>query len=659
MSRSKRARTSGAQFIVRPLFAALVASGLAAPVGVHAANVVVSTGGDAGTGSTCTLRQAVDSLNLAADQGGCTHSGSFGTNDVVDLSGMAGTITLVGSQLTATVNMGFQGPGTGSLAISGAGSNRILYSNAAPFIDLTIDGVTLLNGKSAGPGGCIFSNGRVNLFNSIVTGCTALHSKSFPSYPASSLNGFGGGVYGYDVRMYYSTVSGNTAQTGGGGIFGNYVFSYRSQVVGNTVLGHSCNDPNNSKYCITAAFGGGGILGGSVLLETSNVSGNTVHATSMVKYTTAPATQTIRLGMGGGVTEIGKYASGAVLTSASTKTLSMPLFVPRTAETRAQHRAMAKSDVHGKTVRKAFGGPRSKTTGTDPYILGLWSSTISGNTVTGPGIGGTGQSKYVGAGAAAFAKYNAEVANSTISNNRFAGNPTYGLGSGLITNAAHLTSSTITGNNGIVAVLFKYNLPIGGLLPPSAKSKGKSGETLKLWSRKLADFKAQHPTAKVARNKDLSPPQFDSTIIASNPVKYYDFVCSSSCTISGANNLIPRTGGPTTLPPDTLTSNPNLAPLANNGGWVAGAPGASGFLPTHMLYLGSPAIDKGSNIEGFQYDQRGPGFPRVLGAAPEIGATEGAIPPPSAVPAIGPWMLGMLSALLGALGLFTRRRRRA
>lgn len=55
-----------------------------------------------------------------------------------------------------------------------------------------------------------------------------------------------------------------------------------------------------------------------------------------------------------------------------------------------------------------------------------------------------------------------------------------------------------------------------------------------------------------------------------------------------------------------------LVPLADNGGLTR----------THALPKGSPAIDKGYNPLGLATDQRGPGFPRQLGAAVDIGAFE-------------------------------------
>jgi hypothetical protein len=62
----------------------------------------------------------------------------------------------------------------------------------------------------------------------------------------------------------------------------------------------------------------------------------------------------------------------------------------------------------------------------------------------------------------------------------------------------------------------------------------------------------------------------------------------------------------------TAPIDPLLGPLQDNGG------------PTQTMALlpGSPAVDAGNNIYGAPTDQRGPGFPRVLYAAIDIGAFE-------------------------------------
>ena len=60
--------------------------------------------------------------------------------------------------------------------------------------------------------------------------------------------------------------------------------------------------------------------------------------------------------------------------------------------------------------------------------------------------------------------------------------------------------------------------------------------------------------------------------------------------------------------------NPMLGPLADNGGPTQ----------TRMPLFGSPLTNNGSNTNAAQFttDQRGPGFPRVSGAAVDIGAVE-------------------------------------
>ena len=61
----------------------------------------------------------------------------------------------------------------------------------------------------------------------------------------------------------------------------------------------------------------------------------------------------------------------------------------------------------------------------------------------------------------------------------------------------------------------------------------------------------------------------------------------------------------------SLTADPQLAPLANHGGPTR----------THALLATSPAIDQGDALT-FSTDQRGTGFPRVVGIGADIGAYE-------------------------------------
>jgi hypothetical protein len=80
---------------------------------------------------------------------------------------------------------------------------------------------------------------------------------------------------------------------------------------------------------------------------------------------------------------------------------------------------------------------------------------------------------------------------------------------------------------------------------------------------------------------------------------------------SGGDNLVTRAF--VGVPGDTIgTHQPRLEPLADNGGPTA----------THMPMPDSLAIDAGNNLLKSDADQRGAGYPRVFGTAPDIGAVE-------------------------------------
>jgi hypothetical protein len=638
------ARGSRATFVVRPLFAALVASGVVAPA--QGATINVTTAGDTSSGTSCTARDAVTSLNNAALQNGCAiASGAFGSGDTVDLSLQTGTIALTNGALMPTVTMAFQGPGATALTISGSGASRVIE---APAGDVSIDGLTIANGRSVGPGGCVFASD-LSLANSVVSGCVATSDPQLPYF-----NGLGGGVAAKYVNSYRSTIVGNVAATAGGGVFAYAGAFTQTLVTGNTVNRTVCPTPEDNA-CLPAFLGGGGILGATVFTLGSTISGNTVNASRFTKYDDATKTfYNTNIGIGGGISQwpLDFYTAPGLSAKAGIPRIGPALFGAN-----ARNRGgAARASVKAKVAAARGSTPTNKADGFVDSGLGLAFSTVSGNRVTGDR---QAQAKYAGGGAMAISiYYNAEVANSTISGNRLDASPNvYTIGGAILTTAADLTSSTITGNAGSIAVAMQLSSP--GLAPPAAKRGGAFAKAWPKWQGKFAASTGNSAKAATGRNKALAPPVFDSTIIANNASAQYDFACSGGCTIGGSNNLI-RTWDPTaTLPGDTLTSDPQLAPLADNGGTLTGAPNHSLTrpMPTHLLFVGSPAIDTGSNPEDFPFDQRGPGFPRVVGAGPDIGAIEGVTRRDVPVPALAPWLVALMSALLGALGLRLRRRR--
>jgi hypothetical protein len=92
-----------------------------------------------------------------------------------------------------------------------------------------------------------------------------------------------------------------------------------------------------------------------------------------------------------------------------------------------------------------------------------------------------------------------------------------------------------------------------------------------------------------------------------------DVYCDYGSVASLGHNLIGNSGGGGTFAAsDLLDVNPRLGLLQNNGG------------PTQTMALlpDSPALDAGDNAGAPAFDQRGPGFSRIMNGAIDIGAFE-------------------------------------
>jgi len=111
----------------------------------------------------------------------------------------------------------------------------------------------------------------------------------------------------------------------------------------------------------------------------------------------------------------------------------------------------------------------------------------------------------------------------------------------------------------------------------------------------------------------------ESAIVAGNTAGGNpDDIFAPGGTVTGSHDLIVAALA-LNVPPDTLNDDPTLLPLADNGGPTM----------THALANGSPAIDAGDNPLGLATDQRGDGFVRASGNAPDIGAFEVQAAPPA------------------------------
>jgi hypothetical protein len=212
---------------------------------------VVTNLNDAGPGS---LRDALANAN---------------DGDVIDLTGLSGTITLTTGQLNIDDVVTIQGPGPGVLTISGNNASRVFNSRDALSGSgtVTISGLTITGGNAtsepstqAGAGinfDCDrHSNNSLTVSNVVITGNLG--------------SDLGGGLY-FDrclgdaaLTIQDSVIATNvTNDSGGGGVW--FDEGATMLVVNSTIAGNQADD------------GGGGITfddGGQLIIRNSTIAGN-------------------------------------------------------------------------------------------------------------------------------------------------------------------------------------------------------------------------------------------------------------------------------------------------------------------------------------------------------------------------------------------------
>ncbi len=284
---------------------------------------------------------------------------------------------------------------------------------------------------------------------------------------------------------------------------------------------------------------------------------------------------------------------------------------------------LVRSTITGNTAISEVGangyGTAATTSGGGVYSLGgitLIDSTVSGNSVEATNEGADGRGGGVGL------RETLHSLGSTIEDNT-----TDGEGGGIYKSISQLVSdpseviiknSTISGNiagesGGALASQRKMTIAISTL----AFNYAASGGAVMF---RLRDIPYNTPVSSLA---------LQSTIIASNTAApdapfALDLAVDGKLMVDGANNLVMQADPAIVLPVDTLASDPRLLPLDWNGGATR----------THALAGSSPARDAGNNAGDLSFDQRGEGYPRVIGPAADIGAFE-ALPVVDAVFADG------------------------
>ena len=572
-SKLARALTLALGLTISPF--ALSASGDAAPM----ATLVVTSCADNGFG---TLRNAID---LAS------------SGDIIDMSTLGcSTITLATPILTTLTDLTLRG----SLDSNGFPTPTITTDNDINLLrhsangTLKVSKVTLLSGKStSGFGGCIDSFGSVELDSAALKYCSA----------ESNFEARGGALYAkHDVKLTKSRVMGSKAISSngtarGGGIYagGNINVNDDSLISNNTAQG-------------TVAHGGGIFANGALgaALNRSKITGNKAIASGGDAfgggaYIAGEAT----VGLGAGIDVSRNRATGSNAKGGG-------LFLGQAGNIKYSVFDKNKSDLHGGGIYSKTGtlildrctitGNNTGTSTANGSGGGVWAtaldlkkSTVSGNDAsrTGGGLWVVGNTK---------------ISDSTISDNTAMGVAGASLGDSA-TQPISIAQSTISGNKSSNSLwgsglFLKHNATIKNSTITGNIERNTGNQ------KYGAGISVQHGVAVDLSSTIVSRNLFTSTDAVTNASDIGFAGSATSATLTGSHNLI-GFSLVTPMPAGTLTVDPELGPLQDNGGatW------------THIPLLGSPAIGAGK-ANAFTTDQRGTGFPRVVGPAPDIGAVE-------------------------------------
>jgi hypothetical protein len=321
------------------------------------------------------------------------------------------------------------------------------------------------------------------------------------------------------------------------------------------------------------AYGGCIFSHGNVTLNNTTVTGCTAHGQS--------------LSVGGGLIAYGSLVAYASVLSGNVATTDVGVDPPGASAAAGAAFAVMDSRlvlsiVSGNSAHApkgiVYGGGFVTTTG-----LTAKYSTVTGNQATGAGTAATPSS----GGGIVMPSYSSLFA-CTVDHN------TADVAGGLLirdnaAKTAAITQSTISSNTG--------TLGVGAL-----ESLGKVTIT-----NSTIAFNTSGPLATANVQFDSTAKVQGSIIADNSPID-----ADGGGAITGTNSLIKLIGPNITLPMGTLRVDPNLGPLANNGGLTR----------THALNNGSPAIGAGVASPVYPSDQRGTTYPRLVGSASDIGAYE-------------------------------------
>lgn len=268
--------------------AALLLAVAAVPAYAQGTINVTTTADEWGTGSACSLREAIEAINTGGSYGGCDNTG--GTADTIELQALTYTLTRLAAGNYSTNAQGSLYIEEASVTIRGAGPSQTIVSTATSFDDrvfriyaidwqadpvhVRMRGLTIQGGNATGDGGGIHvslprgdGNSSLTLVDVVIRdnqattngGGLVVEYGGRVTLVDVTLTGnkanFGGGIHyrsRYDIaaeklQMTNVTISDNQAQNTGGGLYANYGYDAASVI-----------EATNVTFANNSAVGGSG-----------------------------------------------------------------------------------------------------------------------------------------------------------------------------------------------------------------------------------------------------------------------------------------------------------------------------------------------------------------------------------------------------------------
>ena len=335
----------------------------------------------------------------------------------------------------------------------------------------------------------------------------------------------------------------------------------------------------NGKFSAAKAYGGCIYSKGSVVLSNAVVTSCTVVGQTLAAGGGIVAVDALKVYSS---TISGNVAEAQAGVSGMTSVIAGGAFV---ASTVSGGMYLYGSLISGNTAESAVG--RAYGGGVGAYHLVAKYSTFTGNHAIAAGTGDD-----LGIGGGLDTTNDSELLNCTLDNNVADGGGGMNI-QGVAGYTAAIIQTTISSNTA--------NIGAGGILVNGS---------LQLLNSTIA-FNVSNGPSQGGGLLIGTTMSATSTIIADNSPTDVDSG-GPPVTIGGDHDLIKIAGPNVTVPSLTITLDPDLGPLAFNGGYVR----------THALNAGSIAIDAGSNDGNLANDQRGPPYKRVAGSSADIGAYE-------------------------------------